>query len=342
MAIRYPEPLSPGDRIGITAPSSGVTDLLRPRFEHCLDVLRSGGFEVVVGECLEGSGPVSAPAAERAAELTAMLVDPAVRAVVPPWGGELAIDLLPLLDWDAIDRADPTWLVGFSDISTLLAAWTLRSGVATLHGQNLMDTPYAVPPPLLSWLDVASLPTGATFTQGPAEKYRAEGYDDFVADPTVDEFTLDTPGGWVRLDGDGDVHVEGRLFGGCIETVSNLTGTPYGDVPGFATRHAADGLVVYLEAAEAPSFDIGRRLHGMRLAGWFDDAHAVLIGRTRAPGAPGYTQPDAVLDALGGLGVPIIAGVECGHVPPYMSLVNGARAVVTWSPDAASIDQSLT
>lgn len=341
MAIRYPRPLTAGDRIGVTAPSSGVPDPLQPRLEHCLDVLRRRGFDVVVGDCLDGSGPVSASATDRAAELTTMLVDPAIRAVVPPWGGELAIDLLPLLDWDAIDRADATWLVGFSDISTLLTAWTLRSGVATMHGQNLMDTPYAVPAPLFSWLDVAALPTGETFTQRPAERYRAEGYDDYAAHPTIDELTLDTPGGWVRLDRDDDVDVTGRLIGGCIETVSNLTGTPYGDVPTFAARHAPEGLIVYLEAAEASSFDIGRRLHGMRLAGWFEDARAVLIGRTRAPGAPGYSQPAAVLDALGGLDVPILAGVECGHVPPHLTLVNGARATVTWSPGTGRITQSL-
>ena len=37
-----------------------------------------------------------------------MLRDPAIRAVVPPWGGELAIDLLDQLDWDelAAARAD--------------------------------------------------------------------------------------------------------------------------------------------------------------------------------------------------------------------------------------------
>ena len=55
---------------------------------------------------------MSAPKEQRAAELTAMLTDPAIRAVVPPWGGELAIDLLDQLDWDALAAAEPTWLVG--------------------------------------------------------------------------------------------------------------------------------------------------------------------------------------------------------------------------------------
>jgi muramoyltetrapeptide carboxypeptidase LdcA involved in peptidoglycan recycling len=59
---------------------------------------RPRGYEVVVGECIDGSGRVSAPAGQRAGELMTMLTDPAIRAIVPPWGGEIAIDLLPLLD----------------------------------------------------------------------------------------------------------------------------------------------------------------------------------------------------------------------------------------------------
>jgi muramoyltetrapeptide carboxypeptidase LdcA involved in peptidoglycan recycling len=154
MAIRYPAPLQPGDRIGVTSPSSGVPADLAARLEFCLDFLRGHGFEVVVGDCMDGARYVSAPAKARAAELSAMLTDPGIRAVVPPWGGELAIDLLPHLDWAAIERAEPTWFVGYSDISTLLTPLTLRTGMATIHGNNLMDTPYSVPPPLLSWLDV--------------------------------------------------------------------------------------------------------------------------------------------------------------------------------------------
>jgi muramoyltetrapeptide carboxypeptidase LdcA involved in peptidoglycan recycling len=58
--------------------------------------------------------------------------------------------------------------------------------------------------------------------------------------------------------------------------------------------------------------------------------------------APGYSQLEAVVDALSGLGGPLIASVECGHLPPFMTLVNGARATVTWSPPGGTITQSLT
>ena len=341
MPIRYPAALEPGDRIGVTAPSSGVAAELRPRLDFCLNFLRDKGFDVVVGDCIDHPSYVSAPAADRAAELSAMLVDPTVRAVIPPWGGELAIDLLPHLDWDQIAVSAPTWFVGFSDISTLLTPLTLRTGIATLHGNNLMDTPYAVPAPLLSWLDIVTLQPGSSFQQGPADAYRASGFDDWERDPTVTTYAPETPGTWTRLDGSEDVTVSGRLIGGCIETLSNLTGTPYGNLAGFARDHAPEGLLVYVEAAEESSYDIGRRLHGMQLAGWFADANAILVGRTSAPDRPDLSQHEAVLDALGDLEIPIIADVECGHVPPYLPIVNGALGTLIWSTDAKTLTQTL-
>lgn len=338
--MRFPSPLRPGDRVAVTSPSSGVPEALWPRFEYALETVRARGYEVVVGECMDGAGHISAPAPQRARELTAMLTDPSVRAVVPPWGGETAIDLLPL-DWDAIAAAEPTWLVGFSDLATILTPLTLRTGIATIHGNNLMDTPYRAPEGLLTWLDLAAAAPGATLRQDSPGRHRGAGFDDYRSNPEVTELTLDTPGRWERLDGTGAVEVTGRLIGGCIETLGPVSGTPFGDVSGFARSHAPDGLLVYVEASGDDAFMICRALHGMRLAGFFDQANAVLVGRTRAPETPSLTQREAVLDALSVLGVPIIADVECGHVVPYLPLVNGAQARLVCSDTENSLTQTL-
>lgn len=342
MAPRYPAPLQLGDRIGVTAPSSGVPDELRPRLDFCVQHLRHEGYEVVLGDCLDGDAVVSAPARERAAELTAMLTDPSIRAVVPPWGGELAVEVLPHLDWSGLRAAEPTCLVGWSDISTLLLPLTTLTGTVTLHGQNLMDTPYRVPAPLASWLSVASAPPGSTVVQGASARHRADGFDRWQDDPTFTELTLDTPGRWNLLDpGAGDVSVSGRLIGGCIETVSILAGTPYGDLRTFANDHAPEGLLLYVEASGGTATHIARDLWRMRLAGWFDNAVAVLVGRSMAPDSPGFVQLDAVRSALGDLAVPVVVDVDCGHLPPHLALLNGALAELTVSSDTQELTQMM-
>ncbi len=102
MNLRYPRPLAVGDRVGVTSPSSGVGSDSRDRLGTALAYLGDRGYEVEVGDCMDGSTHVSASAQERADELMRMLLDPAIRAVVPPWGGETGIDLLPLLDYAAL------------------------------------------------------------------------------------------------------------------------------------------------------------------------------------------------------------------------------------------------
>jgi muramoyltetrapeptide carboxypeptidase len=317
MAVKFPAPLRSGDRVGVTSPSKGVEHRERDRLEQAVRAVRDRGYDVVIGECMDGTAHTSAPAEERAAELMAMLTDPRIRAVVPPRGGETAIDLLPLLDWASVAAADPTWFVGFSDISTLLLPMTLRTGIATLHTNNLMNTPYKLAGPdgrVLTWPDIIAFSGGASFTQR---------------------------GRWVRLDGDGPADVTGRLVGGCIEAVRHLAGTPHGDVARFARQHAPEGLIVYLEAAGDDAFSVCRSLHGMRLAGFFAEVKAILVASTLAPDSPTLSQEQAVVDALARVGVPIIAGVGCGHVPPYVPMVNGALGHLRFGTGPATLTQSL-
>ncbi|CAM5608434.1 LD-carboxypeptidase OS=Streptomyces tendae OX=1932 GN=F3L20_11600 PE=3 SV=1 [Streptomyces tendae] len=61
MPVRYPRPLRPGDRVAVTSPSSGVPEKLRERLNVAIRDVEARGYEVVVGECMDGSGHVSAP-----------------------------------------------------------------------------------------------------------------------------------------------------------------------------------------------------------------------------------------------------------------------------------------
>ena len=142
----------------------------------------------------------------------------------------------------------------------------------------------------------------------------------------MSELVLPRPTRWRTL-GDREIGtLRGRLLGGCLETIAMLPGTPFGDLDAFAPE---DDLLVYVEVAEVDAYTAARMLHHLRLAGWFDRATGILVGRTSAPDASDYTQVDALRDALGGLDVPVLYDLDLGHVPPQLALVNGALTEVT-------------
>lgn len=316
----------------------GVPGHLHERLRAGVEALTERGFEVHVRPHARTAGLTPAPAAARAEDLHAAFA--AAVVVLPPWGGELAIELLERIDWDGLAGARP-WFVGWSDISTLLLPLTTRTGLATLHGANLMDERYELPTEFTRWTDVVTRPPGSTFAQHSAPRRRSRPFGAWADEPLDREHAYDTPTRWRSLDGTDDVTMRGRLIGGCLETVSLLAGTPYGDVPGFAREYAPEGTIVYLEAAESDAITVLRMLTSLRLAGWFDDANGVLIGRTDGAAVPELDQEDAVRRALGDLDVPVLVDFDTGHQPPQLPLVNGALAEVRLRGADGSIVQHL-
>jgi muramoyltetrapeptide carboxypeptidase len=328
MSLRVPSPLALGATLGVTAPSSGVPPALRPRYDFCEAAVRRRGYEVRQGSCLFAEGIVSAPAQPRAAELVAMMTDDSLAAVIPPWGGELLIELLPLLDFELLARAPAKWFVGWSDCTTFMLPLLTRARTMSLHGMNFMDTPFAPAPGAAGWQEVLELASGAEFVQTGFTHHQGT-WKSYLEHPDIASYEPVQPTRWRLLGAARDVRFEGRLVGGCADVLSRLAGTPFGEVDRFAQEHAPEGVVVYLENCEMTPPDAARCWHQLVLAGWFRRASGVLIGRTPAPDTEAYTQHAAIADAFGGLDVPVLYDVDIGHQPPQMLVVNGAQARVT-------------
>lgn len=99
--------------------------------------MKSQGFNVIIGETAwKQDKAKSAPANVRGHEFNEMIKDDGIDVLIPPWGGELLIEALEFIDFDALQDK---WIVGYSDISVLLLAVTLTTGLATAHGANLID-----------------------------------------------------------------------------------------------------------------------------------------------------------------------------------------------------------
>jgi len=342
--IRFPKPLEPGDLIAVTAPSSGVTPAEMPRLELVLSDLRARGYRVVEGDCLRGEHrDASAPRDQRAHELMQFLTDPRVAAILPPWGGELAIELLTFIDFAGLRSLPPKWFLGYSDLSTLQLPLTLISGWATAHGPNLMDlAPSQTDPLTTSALRILGSDLSSPIVQHASTRYQME-WNDFRVCPDA-TFNLTEPTVWRRLDGSAArAGFSGRLIGGCLDTILHLAGSPYGDVPRFVRESGPVGAILYLENAGMGPAALVRALWGLRLNGWFDGLSGLMFGRSSGPeprDADRLTYEDALQAVLADLPYPVLFDVDIGHRPPQFTLINGAFARVVFENGSGRIAQT--
>ncbi|MFC5451914.1 S66 family peptidase [Paenibacillus aestuarii] len=335
--IRYPA-LNEGTTIGVTAPSSGVSvelhDLLRLAFKR----MEVQGFKVVCGETIWTQNKAkSSPAKVRAIELNAMMSDDQIGLIIPPWGGELLIEILEYLEFDHFKNK---WILGYSDTSVLLLAVTLKTGTATAHGTNLVDLrgDYSDHTTAM-WPSVLSTKTGESILQFSSEKYQKEWNH---ANPSPCVFHLTEQTYWKSI-ANHHVNMQGRLLGGCIDVIRHLIGTPFGDVLHFQKNHCNNEPILwYLENCELSTADLRRSLVQMKLAGWFDHCSGLLFGRSDANRPiDNYTAEDIYKELYEELQVPIIYDIDCGHVPPQMTFINGAYAEIEVKDGKGSVKQTF-
>jgi muramoyltetrapeptide carboxypeptidase len=345
--VRYPSPLSRGDTVFVTAPSSGVEPRLHARLELALDHLQAQGFRVEQGHCLrEQHQDASASAQDRAAELMQALMRDDVAAILPPWGGELAVDLLDRLDWTELARAQPKWLMGYSDTTTWMLPIALRLRWAVVHGPCLMDLVSTQTDALtLRAFEAWRLATSESYTQASSVAWQRE-WTDFAAQPQV-AYRLDQPTRVWSLNGATSIDITGRLMGGCMDTLTAIAGTPHAPMSTWLVdARARGGAIVFLENAEASPTAVVRMLRHLRWCGWFEGVAGVMLGRSAGPDAADATRlshAQAVQRVLGDLPCPVLMDVDVGHLPPQWTLVLGAQARVRWTAASgtATIEQML-
>lgn len=171
--ITYPL-LNDGAAIGVTASSYGVSPLDRKLFEQACERMKEKGYRVYCGETVfKQNKAKSASGKIRAEEFNAMMQEDAIDLIIPPWGGELLIEMLEYIDFSLMQEK---WILGFSDISLLLLAVTLQTGLATAHGQSLADLRgKQTDNTTAMWQKVMSTPRGGSIMQNSSAKYQQEG-----------------------------------------------------------------------------------------------------------------------------------------------------------------------
>ncbi|TCP28765.1 muramoyltetrapeptide carboxypeptidase LdcA involved in peptidoglycan recycling [Scopulibacillus darangshiensis] len=311
--------------IGVTAPSSGVEKELHDLVKESSRRMEEKGYTVISGNTVWTQDKAkSAPAKKRAEEFNQMVQNSHIDLIIPPWGGELLIEMLSSVDFENMKEK---WILGYSDTSMLLFAITLKTGIATAHGTNLIDLrgEYSDETTAM-WKAVLSTKSGDYIIQHSSEKYQEKWQHD---NPSPCVYHLTKPTYWKSVR-DKSVNMQGRLLGGCIDIIRHLIGTPYGDVEKFRKEKInGEPILWYFENCEMSTTDLRRSLVQMKLAGWFENCSGILFGRSDAnQPIDNYTVVDVYKDLFDELNIPIIYDIDCGHVPPQITFINGAYAEV--------------
>ena len=280
-----PRALKPGDTLGIAAPASPFD---RKSFEAGVQVLKTMGFHLVAPEDLfEKNGYLAGTDHQRADQLTRLFTDPAIDGIICARGGYGSMRILPLLD-AALLAKHPKALVGFSDITALLAYLVHRCRLVAFHGPS-----------------VTTLGNG-----DPATRERFLG-----AVATCEALTL-TPGcpQTIRVGS-----ATGNFFCGNLTVLCHLTGTGY-------QPDLTDHILMIEDRGEAP-YRIDRMLTQMRQAGCFEGLAGLALGTFTDCGSADEIQR-IVSDRMDGLDIPILAGFDVGHAAVNLTLPVGVPATL--------------
>ena len=337
--MKYARLLQKGDTIGICAPSSGVSGGVMPtRLNNAIAHIQALGYKVMETASVRNEMKcVSADRATRAAEFMSLYENHDVTAILPPWGGEFLMDILPLLDFEKLASLPVKWVCGYSDITTLTFPLTIVSDIATVHGSNLMNMGFARihDADLRAFYVMSSLETEQ---KGWDTWGGYTSWDDFAQDV----YKLENPSSWKSLQEDTHVSFRGRMIGGCMDTLCKLIGTRFAPVEAFLDKYKQDGFIWTLESCEMAAPDIYRTFWQMRESGWFKYCNGIIIGRPDGyKDKRDFTLTDALKQGLGDLNVPVLYDADIGHVPPQMQIVNGSVGRVEFVDGKATVRQSI-
>jgi muramoyltetrapeptide carboxypeptidase len=314
-ALRKPRALRPGDTIGLVSPSGptrpGGSGSTPESVERARQRLHDVGFRTVVApHAFEARGYLAGADTDRAADLQAMLENPAVQGVLCVRGGYGAHRLLDRLAYAAIGRR-PKVFVGYSDITALHLALYTQCGFVTFHGP--MAGALAQPDPH----DYLELLRAVT---------KAEPLGRLVNPPGAPAIETLVPG-----------VAEGPLIGGNAALLTGLLGTRF--VP---EAEAFRGSILFLEDVGDKLYRLDRKLAHLRLAGILDAVAGIVIGECRYSAEPGDTLSlqQILEDHIVPLGKPAIYGLACGHGAYHLTLPIGVRARLDAAERSLSVEEA--
>ncbi|MCH5230880.1 MAG: LD-carboxypeptidase [Muribaculaceae bacterium] len=309
--IIFPSPLKSGDKIALISPASPVKE---EYVEGAMKALIQRGYEPVLTDHALGcqSGTYSASKGDRLLDLIDSLQDWEIKAILCTRGGYGCCQMLSDLP-NPLISSNPKWIIGFSDVSALLAAW-YRSGVASIHG------------PMCKHL--ATLPGDDPCTLALFDMLENGGKFDYKAAPH-------------RYNRVGTAR--GVLRGGNLAVLTDLADTRY-DI--LDVDENDRDVILFFEDISEPIYKVNRMLWRMLLSKALLRVKGIIFGQFTEyrPDANFETMEDMIHDLVDhspiSTDIPIAYNFPVGHVDMNYPLIEGAFAELVVTDTHVSLKSS--
>lgn len=308
----YPNKIEKNDTIEIISPSNGIGFNKTKKYEDAVAKLTSYGFKVIEDKYVRNSvNGVSSNAQNRARELNHAIANKEVKALIACSGGDYLFQILDLIEFEKITD-NVKWIQGQSDITTLLFYITAKYDVATIYSFNVKKYGDVELPNLM-------IKNNINFFKGKSPRQKEYGF-------IIDDEQTNRPWKCIAK----DTNVEGRIIGGCLESLKDIIGTKYDNVKEFINKYKRDGIVWYFDVFNMSNENIICTLWQFKSAGWFDGCSGILFGRIKNEVT--YTNlnlEDAIKYNLKDLDIPILIDTDIGHTNPVLTIVNGSKVKIS-------------
>ena len=288
---QLPKALAKGDLVGICAPAGASHD--QKEVADFVLLLQNLGYRVkTAGNLQTRFGYLSDTDEARSKAFMELILDTEVKAIFFTRGGWGCARILPLLDFNAIQK-NPKIILGFSDITAFLVAITHKTGLITFHGPNGNA----------SWGD---------FSLKSIENMIVKGTTETIV--TTDPKLYPTPPVCIRPGS-----ARGELYGGNLSVLTGLLGTEY--LPDWK------GKILFLEEVKEEPYRVDRMLTQWKLNGVFDQLAGVVLGQFRKciPEEPewSFSLEQVFEQHFKDAKFPVFSGFLCGHILDKFTLPVG-------------------
>ena len=256
------------------------------------------GFDVTVDASVRARHQRFAGTDEARLATLYRVADAAPSVAMACRGGYGLSRLLDQIDWPRLARSveQGTRWVGFSDLTALQLGLLAHTGAITWHGPMACDD------------------FGRSDEAGGVDEVTRDCFAEAMSGE-LEAVGFRTEAGFDGLD------LKGKLWGGNLEMLQSMVGTPH--------CPKVNGGILFLEDVNVHPYRVERALLHLHQAGILGRQKALLLGAfsdwRKSPMDRGYTLKTAVAHLRSVCSTPILTGLPFGHVPTKVTLPVGQK-----------------